>query len=857
MKTKENLSFTPYASGMDLAPPLRFQANQTETISAPPRASFLNGPQEKGKEEGITCLLRMAARVLKGRGAAIVLTETEGATIQKLQGCEISDERKIIDLCERVCATGEKAVVRETESNEEACLANPLGPEHPKEFTTAIPLFDCCGSSVGALCILGHKEPSQWTDSALWEDLESLAINLLQFRQATPLNQIFKDFASLTSDAILAADHEGKLIFYNGAAERMFGYRASDVVGEHFSDLFPCQVRRHHAKAVIAATKSAAPFVEAEAIHADGSRFPIELSVARLDRFSRKTGFAAIVRDASVRRQLEWERQNAVNLLDTIVMNLPAMLFVKDVQTRQYVFVNPAAEQMIGRPAHAIVGRTDRELFPGQGAAYETRDSEAIARLEPFTFEGEFVRDDGDTVHIRTKRVVIDSADGETQYILGLSEDVSGMRKVEAKVLDLAQNDSLTGLLNRARLTQEMHELVSANASFGFLSIDLDRFKAVNDQFGHLVGDEVLAMVGDRLKQVVGEDDRLARIGGDEFAAIIKGEKFEKSTEQIAKTVIESLSRPFSVGNRKCYLGASIGIVFHPEDGKTTDELRNNADIALYRAKGAGRGTVCIFDAEMDASVRDQRKLEADLREAIANDEISLEFQPVFSTSDWSVVSAEALARWRHPTRGPIPPAHFIPLAEECGLIGDLGGQLIFRACQAAAQWSSNLCVAVNLSPLQFQSGNLMNRVQSALRKTGLPPERLQLEVTESLLIQDVDRTFQQLEALRANGIQVLLDDFGVGYSSLSYFQRFTFDRVKIDRSFVHGISTSQTAKAIVETIIKLGRQLNMGIVAEGVETEDQMRLLSAMGCTHLQGYFLSRPLTSKLVSDASLVDLK
>jgi predicted signal transduction protein with EAL and GGDEF domain len=294
------------------------------------------------------------------------------------------------------------------------------------------------------------------------------------------------------------------------------------------------------------------------------------------------------------------------------------------------------------------------------------------------------------------------------------------------------------------------------------------------------------------------------------------------------------------------HLGASVGVVLAPEDGSTTEQLRENVDLALYRAKHDGRAGVCFFNADMDAAARDRRKVARDLRHAVAAGDITLAYQPLISTQTGQITSAEALARWTHAARGPIRPDVFIPIAEECGLIDILGEQLLRRACRDALGWPDHIRVAVNLSPLQFLSGQLPETVRAALESSALPPNRLQLEVTESLVIRDVERTFEQLEQLRALGIQILMDDFGVGYSSLSYFQRFPFDKVKIDKSFVDAIATSRAAKAIVQAVVGLGRQLDMGVVAEGVETEEQMEMLIALGCTHLQGYLFGRPVPTR-----------
>jgi diguanylate cyclase (GGDEF)-like protein len=422
--------------------------------------------------------------------------------------------------------------------------------------------------------------------------------------------------------------------------------------------------------------------------------------------------------------------------------------------------------------------------------------------------------------------------------------------RTEAKIRRLAFNDSLTGLSNRGSYVDRLRHLTDEGTPLALLSIDLDRFKAVNDQFGHLIGDEVLDQVAARLRSLVQADDFVARVGGDEFAIILIGETAANRASGVAQQVTERLGEPFPTGRVIAHCGATVGIVLAPADATTTSELRQGADLALYRAKERGRGSICFFDPQMDEASRDRSTLEGDLRTAVAKGDIKLVYQPILSAQTGQITSFEALARWSHPVKGPIPPDVFIPLAEECGLIGTLGEALLRLACSDAMWWPSSLRVAVNLSPLQFQAGNLSATVQRVLQDTGFTANRLQLEVTEGLVIRDVDRTFTELERLRALGIQILMDDFGVGYSSLSYFQRFPFDKVKIDKSFVDQITTSRAARAIVHAVVGLGVELDMGIVAEGVETEEQMHALVAAGCTHLQGYLFSKPLTTAEIND-------
>ena len=518
------------------------------------------------------------------------------------------------------------------------------------------------------------------------------------------------------------------------------------------------------------------------------------------------------------------------------------------------MLINRAGEKLTGRGRSGIVGKTDPELF-AQGAGYEQRDDAALAATGVHEFESEFERPCGAVVALRTKRIVVDGPNRKREYIVGMSEDVTETRKAQSQVQRLAHYDSLTGLRNRGSCVDEMDRLIAEQTPFALISIDLDRFKAVNDQFGHLAGDAVLAQVGDRLRAVVSGTITLARVGGDEFALLVTGPAPAEQARVLAAAIVTTLASPIVTRWATVQLGSSIGIALAPDDAASTEDLRQQADLALYRAKQQGRGVVCFFSAEMDRATQDRRELERDLRAAVDNGDITLVYQPVLSALTGQITSLEALARWHHPVRGPIPPDLFISIAEESGLIARLGTRILCIACEEAMGWPEDIRVAVNISPMQIHAGDLSETIRHVLAETGLSPDRLQLEVTEGLFLRDADYIFRELEQLRGLGIQVLMDDFGVGYSSLSYFERFRFDKVKIDQSFVRQMLTSQASAAIIQAVVGLGTTLGMGVVAEGVETPEQMTALVAAGCTHLQGYLFSKPLRSTEIEACLLTD--
>jgi diguanylate cyclase (GGDEF)-like protein len=374
------------------------------------------------------------------------------------------------------------------------------------------------------------------------------------------------------------------------------------------------------------------------------------------------------------------------------------------------------------------------------------------------------------------------------------------------------------------------------------MCLDLDRFKAVNDTLGHPVGDALLKMVAERLKICVREEDIIARFGGDEFAVVQIGAEQPDSAAATARRIIEAVSAPYNIEDHQIVIGVSIGIAFAPDDGADPDMLLKNADLALYRAKCDGRGTFHTFEPIMDARMQARRRLELDLRKALAENEFELFYQPVVDIEGPRITSFEALLRWHHPDRGLVSPGEFIPLAEEIGFIIPLGDWILRRACADATRWPNAVKVSVNLSPAQFRNAKLLQSVQDALSEAGLSARRLELEITEGVLLAETEATLAMLNQLHMLGVQIAMDDFGTGYSSLSYFRSFRFDRIKIDRSFVQNISGDDSALAVIRAVSGLSASLGMATTAEGVETEEQMQRLRAEGCKELQGFFFSPP---------------
>jgi diguanylate cyclase (GGDEF)-like protein len=446
-------------------------------------------------------------------------------------------------------------------------------------------------------------------------------------------------------------------------------------------------------------------------------------------------------------------------------------------------------------------------------------------------------------------------ASGQFSGFRGIGVDITEQRRSTEYASRLAMYDSLTGLPNRLRMTERLEATLSVfdyhAQPCAVMLIDLDRFKQVNDTLGHPAGDALLKQVAERLLRIVGDRERVFRLGGDEFQIIIPDCSDRAKLGQIADTIITDLSQPYLIEGSRCIIGASIGVAISPSDGRSQEDLIRNADLALYAAKASGRGRFSFFSNELLKAAEDKRMLEEDLRDALAKGEIQLFYQPIVNASSNTTTGVEALVRWFHPTRGPISPALFIPIAEETDLIGPLGEWVLRTACEDAAKWPGTLRVAVNVSPTQFTSGSLPAIVTSALAASGLPADRLELEITEGVFLSESAETDTTFATLKAIGVRLALDDFGTGYSSLGYLRTAPFDKIKIDQSFVRAATLPGSRNgAIIAAIVALAETLGMETTAEGVEFQDQLELIRNLRVSHVQGYIYS-----KAISCAELIE--
>lgn len=651
----------------------------------------------------------------------------------------------------------------------------------------------------------------------------------------------------------------GLFRYVNPRFAEMFGYAQKDICGRFGpADLIEPQdldkVQEAIDKRIDGSAETA--HYTFHGAHREGRALELEVFGTRTE-FAGKPAIIGMLIDITARRAAERTATEQLNFTAQLIEAIPSPLFFKDEQGR-YVGCNKAFEAFLGSPRDTIIGRTVFELSPPDLAQrYHAADQALLDNPGVQTYEASVESAGGQRRDVIYNKATYLKADGQLGGLVGVITDITQRKQTEALIWMQANYDALTGLPNRRLLNDRLAELVKrthrSHDCVAVMFIDLDRFKEVNDTLGHEAGDRLLVEAARRIVACLRESDTVARQGGDEFTVLLPGMAERAPIERIAEDIIQSLCQPFQLGNDVAYVSASIGITLCPADATTPADILKNADQAMYHAKEAGRNRFSYFSPSMQANALEHLQLGKDLRLALGAGQLSLHYQPIVNLASGRPDKAEALLRWTHPERGPIPPEVFIPVAEELGLIDTIGSWVFQHAAATARRWQQSLPpelrethpiqITINTSPRQFAKGKSLEVLLESLEALELPGRCIAIEITERLLLDEQPAVTAQLARLRAAGIQLSIDDFGTGYSAMAYLTRMDIDTLKIDRSFIHKLVTHPGDLAITEAIIVMAHKLGLTVVGEGIETEAQRELLAAAGCNYGQGFLFSRPI--------------
>ena len=697
--------------------------------------------------------------------------------------------------------------------------------------------------------------------------------------------ELFRAFAERIDDVFWASEPGKGLSYVSPAFEKVWGRSLAELEGNR--RLFLEGVHSEDRVEVAAAfdkrvrNEGREHFVEYRVVHPDGAtRWLRDRAYPLLNEVGEVYRVLGVAEDVTTRKEAEEALQEQRELYEVMLNSLPVEVVLFDASHR-YLFCNPTA---IGNDGTRewLIGKDDFDYCAYRGLDVSVAENRrahfgrAVAGRETVAFEESFVNAGGERRYYWRHFRPVYSPEGELQLVLGYGRDITKRKKAKEELEALnrslegrvnertaalaranerlqhdAFHDALTGLPNRALFMDRLGQTLARgqrepNQAFAVFFLDFDRFKVVNDSLGHAAGDALLVAIGERLRESLRPGDTVARLGGDEFTLLALGVKGEDEALVLAGRLKELFVEPFCIEGRELHINASVGVVLSALGYERAADILRDADIAMYRAKALGRGEHALFDAPMREEARSLMTLEAELRTALRKGELEVHYQPIISTQGGKVTGFEALVRWPHPKRGFVPPAQFIPVAEEVGLISDIGRFVLLEACRQAALWQRRtgrpLTVNVNVSSQEFAQPGFVEQVRAALGEAGLPAPCLRLELTESLLIDGSPEVKETLKGLRALGVGLQIDDFGTGYSSLSYLQRFDADALKVDRSFIAKLDSPESAE-LVRTIVTMAHNLGMKVVAEGVETGEQREVLTTLGCEYLQGYLFSKPL--------------
>lgn len=642
-----------------------------------------------------------------------------------------------------------------------------------------------------------------------------------------------------------------QFLIINDAAIALYGFTRQQLVTMTVVDIRPQSERNRMLTAIKNKSDLERP-ERWEHLKANGEIIDV-LTYGRLVHFNGIDAILVVVQDRTELAEANRQVHHTQSLLDSLVKNLPLGVFVKDMgDAGRYVLYNEAAAIIAGQPLEKVIGATDADLMSVHDAKrFFKEDLLAMGRTDVLTLDRNVLLSGGEKRIVRViKRHIPPVGDDAPRYLIGLLEDITEQRQVEARMAHIALHDMLTDLPNRTYFTQYVADLLEnepLNTGFALLYLDIDHFKHVNDSLGHEAGDALLKAAALRLMALMSPSDFVARLGGDEFAIVYRNDNIGRIS-MFADQLMEVFQQPFHLDGNEEYVSCSIGIAHAPLHGQDVNTLLRSADLALYASKSDGRNTFSFYENRMRLVAEKRHILTAELRQALLEEQFELYYQPIFTLHNERISGFEALIRWHHPQRGMILPAEFIAVAEETGLISAIGDWVLRQACKTAATWPDAIKVSVNLSAVQFNQSALLESVVHALTNAQLAPDRLELEITESVFLTNNKQNVHLLFEMRKLGVRIAMDDFGTGYSSLSYLRAFPFDKIKVDRSFVSGIGIDPRDLAIIQAVATLGNGFNIITTAEGVETAQQLSRLKDERFGEVQGFFTGRPMSADKV---------